>query len=153
MFADMEKIQKLRPKIITAFQVIEHQSDPQAFLQKFECKEGDFLVLTSPGVDASSAKKMHSSGKWKSLSPSHHLCLYSEKGMAHLLENSGFRIISYEYVWSACHGAIDNFKKYLKKILYYILKKVLGRKADFPSFYWKNSFVVIAQKMKSHADC
>jgi hypothetical protein len=146
LYINLDEIKSLKPKIITAFQVIEHLGDPDSFLRSLDFRTDDILVLTAPGVDSPTAQKHHKTGDWISLSPSHHLCLYSKKGIFNLLYNNNFSVMYYDYVWSACHGAIDNAMKYLIKITTCTIKNIIGRCTRYPSFYWKNSFILIAKK-------
>jgi hypothetical protein len=126
--------------------VIEHILEPREFINSFKMTTGDYLVLSSPAVDSFTAQKHHVKGDWKSLSPSHHICLYSKKAITEILEECGFVIIYYGHVWSACHGAIDALKNYILSIVKWPIKKIIKRQAPFPVLYWKNSFLVIAMK-------
>jgi hypothetical protein len=148
-YCDISKIRMLKPKVVTAFQVLEHLHSPREFLNSFGFRKGDIIVLTSPGVDSPTAQKKHKNGNWISLSPSHHLCLYSKKGISILLSDCGFSLLYYNYIWAACHGTLDNLKKYFITLMKWAIKIILGRQNKFPSFYWKNSFIVIAKKISN----
>jgi len=131
------------PKIVTALQVIEHVQYPRIFINKLHIEETDWLVITSPAPDALTAQRLHSTGRWRSLSPSHHLCLYSRRGLDKLAADCNLILVHFEYTWSACHGFFDNIYKNILRYLKWPIKKMIGRKDPFPEFYGKNSFIAI----------
>jgi len=136
----------LNPKIITAFQVIEHIQDPRVFIRDLHVGEFDWLVITSPAPDSQTAIKCHPTGRWRSLSPTHHICLFSRLGLEKLATDCGLTLVHYEYTWSACHGFIDNFRKNLLSYLKWPIKRIIGRRDPLPIFYGKNSFIAILKK-------
>jgi hypothetical protein len=136
----------LSPKIITAFQVIEHVQDPRLFINNLCIRKDDWLVLTSPAADSPTATRCHSTGRWRSLSPSHHLCLFSRRGLEKLAIDCDLALVHFEYTWSGCHGLIDNFRKNVLVHLKWPLKRLIGRKDPYPIFYGRNSFLAILRK-------
>jgi hypothetical protein len=136
-------LSRVNPKIVTAWQVIEHVQDPRAFIADLHIGKRDWLVITSPAPDAPTAQRFHSTGRWRSLSPSHHLCLYSKEGLERLATDCNLSLTHYEYTWSGCHGAFDNLRKYILRYVKWAIKRVLGEELLPPMFYGKNSFIAI----------
>jgi hypothetical protein len=145
-YLSTEPLSQLYPKIVTAWQVIEHVQDPRSFIADLHIGKRDWLIITSPAPDSPTAQRFHPTGRWRSLSPSHHLCLYSRQGLEGLAEDCNLAVIHYEYTWSACHGALDNLRKNAIRYAIWSIKKVLGMQASFPMFYGKNSFIAILKK-------
>ena len=134
------------PKVATAFQVIEHVPDPRSFITAMGLKKGDWLVLTCPGADSADAKAMAHTGRWRNLSPSHHLCLYTRQGLQQVANDTGLELVLHAPVWAACHGAIDNAWRHLKQYIKWPVKRLIGRKDPFPHFYGRDSVLVILRK-------
>jgi hypothetical protein len=130
-------IKNITPKIITALQVIEHIKNPQVFINNLHLSNHDWLVLTSPAPDSPTAKRLHPTGDWRSLSPSHHLCLYSKQGLEILADTCNLSLVHYEYTWSGCHGLIDNTKNNIINFIKWSIKKLLGLPNPLPFFYGK----------------
>jgi hypothetical protein len=145
-FIDRQGLGAITPKVITALQVIEHVPDPVAFINHLGLKADDLLVVTSPAVDSPSACRQHHTGKWRSLSPSHHLCLFTRKGLEEVAVRCDLDLINYEYVYSGCHGAVNNLCKHIFMYLKWPIKRLIGRKDSFPLFSGKNSFIAIFHK-------
>jgi hypothetical protein len=145
-----EPLSTLSPKIVTAWQVIEHVHDPRMFIRDLHIEEPDWLVITSPAPDSPTAQRLHSTGHWRSLSPSHHLCLFSKQGLDKLAFNCNLTLIHFEYTWSACHGTMDNFRKNALQYIKWPIKRLIGRKDLFPVYYGKNSFIALLRKADCH---
>lgn len=136
----------MSPKIVTAFQVIEHVQDPRIFIKDLQINNSDWLILTSPATDSPTAMRCHSTGEWRSLSPSHHLCLFSRKGLEILINDCDLTIIHYEYTLSACNGLMDSIWKNIIQYFKWPIKKLIGRRDAFPKYYGKNSFIALIKK-------
>lgn len=80
---------------VALFHVIEHVPDPVQFLELCRklSKPGGLLVLKTPNVASLIARVTRASWQW--VSPPAHLCLYSPKTLALLLERAGYQPIAY----------------------------------------------------------
>ncbi len=143
-------LSQFSPKVVTALQVIEHISNPREFISDLQLKPADWLVVTSPAPDSPTAQRFHRKGEWRSLSPSHHLCLFSRSGLERLAADCGLNLVHIEYTYSGCHGAVDNIYRTILAHLKYPIKRAIGRKDPFPVFYGKNSFIAILRKRELH---
>ena len=78
---------------ITAWTVIEHLPDPEAFLQKcnMALKHDGILLLEFPTVDSLLWRKLQSFFFW--VMPPYHLVLFSRQGMQTLLSRTGFKLV------------------------------------------------------------
>lgn len=132
------------PKVIVLLQVLEHLSKPQDFLKSINLQKGDYVVLTSPAVDSIYCKLYKN--KWNSLSPSHHLILYSQKSLEVFAQELSLNLVYLNFCFSACHGSIDNGINYLKSLFKFPVKVLLGQKPSFPLFHGKNSFLAVLFK-------
>jgi len=137
-------LEAYNPKLITSFQVLEHVTDAVQFFQKMGMKPGDYLVLTSPAVDAI-YQKIYGS-RWRSLSPSHHVILYGRKALNVLAEKLGLQVLQYRYCVSGCNSLGDSLVKYLFSVIKWPVKLIIGRREPFPLFHGKNSFIAILYK-------
>lgn len=84
--------------VITLWDVIEHVDDPAAELTKVfqRLKPGGWLAVHTMDVDSLTARLMGPRWPWLM---DMHLFFFSQKTMAHMLENIG-----YEIVWSGAQG-------------------------------------------------
>jgi hypothetical protein len=143
-----QPLECITPKIVTAFQVIEHLKEPRTFIKDLHISDKDWFVFTSPSPESPTALRLHSTGRWQSLSPSHHLCLYSKRGLERIAYDCGLELVHFDYVFSGCHGAIDNFFKNIKKFAKWPIKKMAGRRDPLPNYFGKNSFIAVVRCLK-----
>ena len=77
---------------ITAFDVLEHMSEPRATLDAIygKLKPGGVLVFTTPNIDSAFARLLGK--RWHALLPSH-LFFFTPKTLSYLLKTTGFELI------------------------------------------------------------
>ncbi len=139
--AELDVLKATRPKVVTAFQVIEHVDDPVAFLKNLHLGPGDVALLTSPAVDSRTAHR--EKGRWRNLSPSHHLALFSRKGLEAACARAGLEVATYDFAWAACHGGWDNLRLHVLQWLKWPIKRLIGRKDRFPPYHGRESFIAL----------
>lgn len=113
-------LEEFNPKekfdLITAWDVIEHITDPNLFLQKVHKilnKNGCFIFSTG---DINSIIAKISGKNWHLFTLPDHMFFYSKKSIKAILENNGFRVvkITYPFSWYSLSYLIERF---LKKVL------------------------------------
>jgi SAM-dependent methyltransferase len=77
---------------VTAFDVIEHVTDPRQFLEHVLglVASGGVLVLTTPNTKSLSRRLMR--GRWYFYLPQEHLFLFTRRNLCSLLESAGFDV-------------------------------------------------------------
>lgn len=78
---------------ITAFDVVEHLSNPQLFIRQIAArlKSNGVVMITTPNALGVSGRILRS--KWWVFGPANHLSLFNIKSLRVLLENEGFEVI------------------------------------------------------------
>ena len=141
---EFDQIATLDTKVVTALQVIEHIADPKEFLLSLGLSKGDSLVLTSPSTDTIYCRMY---GKcWRSYSPSHHLILYSRRGIEILLESAGLELVHYEHCVSGAHSRLDELVRFGARVaLWPIRRWGSAKQGRIQLFHGKSSFLAIAR--------
>ena len=82
--------------VVTAFDIIEHTYDPARFLREIRAilDPGGVLVISTPDTGHVLRRLMGRS--WPMLQPLQHTVLFSRRGIAELLQNTGFRVRAVE---------------------------------------------------------
>lgn len=85
--------------VITAWQVIEHVSDPRGFVRsiKANLKPGGILALSTVNIDSLQAEIFRAN--WLHLDPPRHLWCGSLEGLERLLSEEGFVVESRRWNW------------------------------------------------------
>ncbi len=140
-----EEIPGINKKIVSALQVIEHVEDPIFFVKSFGLQKGDYVILTSPTVDAPYFRIY---GKhWRSYSPDHHLILYSKSGVEKVFNDCDISLVHYEHVVSGVHGVLDEAVRFVGRILFWPARFLRDRKhRRIQLFHGKSSFLAIGIK-------
>ncbi len=88
-------IENLKPpknkfEVITLYDVIEHTTEPNAFLQELKkwLKKDGVLIINVPNIDSNISK--HADKYWNKLSPPDHTLHFNEKSISYLLNKNGF---------------------------------------------------------------
>jgi hypothetical protein len=143
---DPASIPGIEGKVVTCFQVIEHQKDPRAFVAGLGCGATDWLVLTAPAADGPNSLRHWKTGSWAGLSPSHHVCLYSRAGIRALLADCGLQLVAYSIVWAAGQSFSLQVMRFALSCAKWPLKIILGRNPPLPVYSGIDSFLAVAQK-------
>jgi SAM-dependent methyltransferase len=82
--------------VVTAFDIIEHTYDPAGFLREIQAilDPGGVLVISTPDTGHVLRRLMGRS--WPMLQPLQHTVLFSRRGIAELLQKTGFRVTAVE---------------------------------------------------------
>ena len=133
----------LSPKLIFAFQVIEHISEPISFMKSFHLQRGEVVVFSSPATD--SVFYNRNGSDWKSFSPSHHLILYNRKSLFYLFERSGIKLVSYDYCFSgsSVFNTPTAIVKHLNNLFIWIVRVLIKGYKSPPKYHGRNSFLSI----------
>lgn len=129
-------------KVVVSLQVLEHISNPVEFLESFGLRAGDYLVLTSPAVDAIYFRLY---GRfWRSYSPSHHLILYSRKALEIIFERAGIELLYYEHCVSGAHGQLDELIRFSARVILWPIRRMMSKKyTRVQLFHGKASFLSV----------
>ena|GEM_PF-1585051 len=133
------------PRVVTCSQVIEHQREPREFLEGLDCRQGDWLVVTAPAADGPNAIRHRRQGSWAALSPSHHVCLYSRKGLESLLVSCGMQLVFYGLVWAGGQSLSGQTASFVLECAKWPVKVLLGRRPRPPVYSGIDSFLAIAR--------
>ena len=109
--------------IFCMFDVIEHLTNPDAYLKKIsaETKEGSLLFITTGDIKSINAKIKGK--KWRLIHPPSHVHYFSKKTMKLILEKNGFKVLSIEYCgYYRNFISIFNKIEFLKKYFSFIIK-------------------------------
>jgi SAM-dependent methyltransferase len=89
--------------VICAWHVLEHVSDPYAFLTKVEqvLAPDGILALEVPNIASRTANRTRV--KWDCLQPGFHRLHFSPASLTWVLEKAGFEIVSLETLWQAAY--------------------------------------------------
>jgi 2-polyprenyl-3-methyl-5-hydroxy-6-metoxy-1,4-benzoquinol methylase len=143
-YTDMNKIPQKSFDAITAFDVIEHTTDPIKFIKeiKDKLKTKGVIMITTPNSVGISARMLKD--KWWVFKPEGHYILLSPKGIRYLLEKIGFKIIFIKTdiftQWFPPNNTL--FKKIANKLLYLLFSPV---KKYLFSHYLGDNIEVIAK--------
>jgi len=125
--------------VITAWDVIEHVSDPRSFIQKIHLllKDEGLLVLGTPNYD-SLARKIKKSG-WNHLRPPEHLSYFTPRTIQFLISSffKNFSIMSVRSPLSKIDFSLINV---IKRSLYLIFDNIVTilEKSEYLKVYaWK----------------
>ena len=82
--------------MVTAFDIIEHVQNPTNFLQDIReiLRPGGVIAISSP--DTGHFLRYLMGSKWPMLQPMQHTVLFSQRGIAALLEGCGFQDVRVE---------------------------------------------------------
>ena len=110
---------------VTAFNVIEHVTDPVGFLKSLLKKMAPkgLLVLTTPNPRCIHAR-VHGIEKWAMVDPPHHINLFYRQGLEEILIRHELQIISYETLSTYINFVrkIDSKNLVLRKLFFLILR-------------------------------
>jgi SAM-dependent methyltransferase len=117
---------------VTAFNVLEHVSDPQGLLADMAAhlSPGGYLVLTTPNP-GSIQRRVKGLKDWHMVMPPHHINLFTKPALQALIEQSGFEIVSYATLSTYINpvNKLDTDGQVLRKAAFGALK-TLGIGAD-----------------------
>lgn len=132
-------------KIVSALQVIEHAPDPLEFIRSFHLQPDDYVLLTSPSVDTPYFRYY---GKyWRSYSPSHHLVLYSRKGLEYLFERNDIELLHYEHCVSGVHNQFDELLRFCARVALWPVRRMKNPKYQrIQLFHGRASFLAIGKQ-------
>lgn len=93
-YMTMKEIPERHFQAATAFDVIEHTTNPHRFVEdiKTKIKKKGIVMLTTPNAIGISGRILKS--KWWAFGPDNHYIVFSPYGLKLLLEKNGFEIIS-----------------------------------------------------------
>jgi SAM-dependent methyltransferase len=164
------KKQRIRKKydIITMFQYLEHDLEPNLTLQKVRklINEDGLLIIEVPNINSLSFKLFGS--KWFNLDIPRHVYHYSPKTLTNLLEINGFevvRVIKYPYIdfvnslfnklgISRITQKILQMPIYILAPLYYLPENIINKLIAFMviRFYDTDIMSVYARPLKKSKD-
>jgi len=91
---------KVKFDVITLYDVIEHTTNPNTFLQEIKkwLKKDGLMIINVPNIDSKISK--HAGKYWNKLSPPDHTLHFNEKSISYLLNKNGY----YPFVISTNSG-------------------------------------------------
>jgi len=94
MYSSLKTIPSRLYDIVTCFDVIEHTTNPEDFIEELHriTKPKGYLLLTTPNAGSVSARVLGK--RWWVLGPEGHYVLFSVQSLQNFLEGNGYKIIS-----------------------------------------------------------
>jgi len=114
---------KIKFNAITAFDVIEHTTDPNEFIRKIikNLKEKGLFMVTTPNIGGISGTLLKD--KWWVLGPEGHYVLFNVESLTFLLKKNGFKIkmVSTDMITQWLTPNNNLFTKLINKFVYVLL--------------------------------
>lgn len=147
MYGSLTAIPARSYPFVTCFDVIEHTTNPLAFVGQLSriCTYGGVLIITTPNAGSISQKIL--GRHWWVLGPEGHYVLFTVSSLERLLKNSGFCVISTrtDTITSWFQPADNIFNRILNKIVYVFIR-------PFQSFIFSrncgDNIEIVAQQTK-----
>jgi len=113
--------------VLTLFNVIEHVPDPATLLAQAwsRCRENGLIALTTPNPGCLRARVVGVE-RWEMICPPHHLNILGAKGLAPLLNRTGFRLVRYETLstYMSWLGKAGRAGRVLKPGMFHALRRL-----------------------------